>query len=216
MSKFPRIYLLIVLLLSAGFALSSCMTTRRGGNGGGDSDSSDDDDDTGGGGGDLTPTGEGPCEDGGDCEGGICVALIDEPHPPVYCTEPCDGGCPSDMYCDSDTFSLAELDFCRLDEDGDGEAPTEQNPPEEPPSLPCSTDADCEDALICAEYMGERGCAPTCSTDDDCVVSLSGVTFALAACGQEDGGRQVCLPREECYDGSLTAFMDCMQMDMPF
>ncbi len=202
-----------IALLGLMLLLPACSTDRRGGG--------SDDDDTGGGSGDDDDaaggiaTGDGPCEDGSDCVGGICVALIDAPNPPVYCTQSCGSSCPDGMYCDSETFGLAGVDFCRFGGTS-GQPPAEEDPPEEPPSLPCSSDAECDNGLICAQYMGERGCAPLCNSDDDCVVSMGGFTFRLAACGQEDGGRDVCLPREECYDGSMTSFMDCMDMDIPF
>ena len=203
-----------IALLGLLLLLPACSTDRRGGG-------SDDDDAGGGGGSDDDDgaggiaTGDGPCEDGSDCVGGVCVALIDEPNPPVYCTQSCGSSCPDDMYCDSETFGLAGVDFCRFGGTS-GQPPAEEDPPEEPPSLPCSSDAECDNGLICAQYMGERGCAPPCSSDDDCVVSMGGFTFRLAECGQEDGGRDVCLPREECYDGSMTSFMDCMDMGSPF
>ena len=204
-------YLLALMLLcSTVLGLAACSTSRSSRGDDDDDDASDDDD-----GANLIETGDGPCEDGSECEGGVCVALIDEPNPPVYCTEPCGSACPDDMYCDDQTFALAGVDFCRWGGNNGTPPPAdEQAPPEEPPSLPCSTDADCEGNLICAEHMGERGCAPPCSSDDDCVVEMQGMSFLLAECSAEDGGRDVCLPREECYDGSIEAFMSCI--DFPF
>ena len=216
MSRCCRPVLWIVLLLGLLLVLPACTTDRRGGSGGGGADdddtggSSDDDDGAG-----SIATGEGPCEDGSECVGGICVALIDEPNPPVYCTQSCASDCPDGMYCDSETFALAGVDFCRFGGTS-GQPPTEQDPPEEAPSLPCSTDADCDTGLICASHMGESGCAPPCTSDDQCVVDMAGFSLRLATCAEEDGGRFVCLPREECYDGTMTALMDCMDMDIPF
>jgi len=215
MTNQTRYFISLLLLSCSLLLLASCVNTRRGGD---DDDAADDDDDAANDDDDgvgQIATGDGPCDDGGDCEGGVCVALIEEPNPPVYCTQPCGSGCPDDMYCDDQTFALAGVDFCRFGGNGGNPPPSdEQVPPEEAPSLPCSTDSDCEGNLICAEFMGESGCAPPCNNDDDCVVSMMGMSFLLAECGQEDGGRDVCLPREECYDGSMASFMSCI--DMPF
>lgn len=212
MTNPARYFLSLLLLCSCVLLLASCTTSRRGGD---DDDAADDDDATDDDdGASLTATGDGPCDDGGECEGGVCVALIDDPNPPVYCTQPCGSGCPDDMYCDDQTFALAGVDFCRLGGSNGSPPGGEQTPPEEPPTLPCTSDADCDGNLICAEHMGERGCAPPCSSDDDCVIDMMGMTFLLAECAEEEGGRDVCLPREECYNGSIEAFMDCL--DMPF
>jgi hypothetical protein len=115
----------------------------------------------------------------------------------VYCSERCTkGSCPDGFYCDTSTFLLAELSFCRF---GDTE-PAEPEVPDEPPRLPCKTDDDCDGDLVCATYMGERDCTMPCAAEDDCAVSLDGVTLDFSTCGTEEGqDREVCLPDPACY-----------------
>ena len=151
----------------------------------------------GGGGGDKQATGEGPCESADECAGDVCVAIIDGNNPPVYCTEPC-GSCPDGLYCDSDTFALVDLAFCRFGDTPNGPAPT----PEEPPRLPCTSDASCEPGLVCATFMGERECTLPCVVEDDCTVELGGVTINFSTCAADQTAgesRDVCLPDPACF-----------------
>lgn len=151
----------------------------------------------GGGGGALLQTGEGPCDDASECAGDVCVALIDGNHPPVYCTQEC-GACPADFWCDSDTFALAGLSFCRF-----GDTPsTPPEPPPEPPRIPCRDDSSCDDGLVCATFEGERDCTIPCSDESQCAVDLAGVVVDMHNCeadptpGQD---RDVCLPDPACF-----------------
>ncbi len=139
-------------------------------------------------------TGEGPCDVAGDCQGGVCVELIDGNHPPNYCTQEC-GTCPSGFYCDEQTFALAGLSFCRY-----GDTP-QTDPPAEPPRLPCAVDADCSSSTVCATYQGERECVVPCDVESDCTPPVfGGVTFDLATCGLDEAqSRRVCLPDPACY-----------------
>lgn len=171
-------------------ALGAC--GGAGGNDGGDGDSAD---------GGALPNGEGPCEAASDCEGDVCVALVDGDKPPIYCTQVCGSGCPEGFYCDGSTFALVGLDFCRL-----GDPPGSEEPPptsEEPPRLPCREDADCEDGQVCATYMGERDCTIACSVEEDCTPpAVGGITFDFATCGADETPgqeRTVCLPDLDCY-----------------
>ncbi len=141
------------------------------------------------------PVGEGPCETASDCAGEVCIALIDGDNPPVYCTQTC-GDCPSGFYCDGDTFALAGLSFCRYGET----LPMMMDPPEAPPRLPCKSDDDCDGALVCATWMGERGCTLPCTGEDDCTFGAGGITFDLATCtADESAARMVCVPDTSCY-----------------
>ncbi len=146
---------------------------------------------------DLKATGEGPCESPSECEGGVCVALIDGNHPPEYCTQEC-GSCPGGFYCDSDTLALVGLTFCRF-----GDTPnTPPPPPKEPPRLPCKSDAECGNGLVCATYMGKSDCTLPCTSEDACAVSLGGVTIDLDTCAQDQTpgmDRLVCLPDPACF-----------------
>ena len=151
----------------------------------------------GGGGGAKKATGEGPCGSADECVGDVCVALIDGDNPPNYCTEPC-GDCPSDFFCDSETFAIANLSFCRFGDTPTGPAPT----PEEPPSLPCTSDESCEPGLVCATYEGERECSLPCTAEEQCTIESQGVTLDLLNCAPDQTAgenRDVCLPDPDCY-----------------
>lgn len=148
-------------------------------------------------------TGEGPCEVASACAGDVCVALIDGDNPPVYCTEQCDGEtCPDGFVCDTETFALVGLGFCRF-----GDPAVEPAPPSEPPRLPCREDADCDDGLVCAEFEGERDCTLPCTEEDECTPpALGGLTVDLATCGQDEGAdRTVCLPDLDCFPDPIAA-----------
>ena len=152
------------------------------------------------GGSDVTPsksTGEGPCESPSECEGGVCVALIDGNHPPEYCTQEC-GSCPDGFYCDADTFALAGLSFCRFGNTPDEPPP----PPQEPPRLPCKSDAECGEGLVCATYMGESDCTLPCSNEEQCTITLGGFIVDMNTCDADQTPgetRDVCLPDPACF-----------------
>lgn len=183
-------------VLSAAFVVFACS------DGGGTASGAD----GGGGGGELLATGEGPCESAEECEGGVCVALIDGDHPPVYCSQEC-GDCPDGFYCDEDLFALAGLSFCRF-----GDTPQQSEPPEEPPRRPCRSDAECAPG-VCATYHGERGCTIACDDEEECTLPpVGGVTFDMMECLPDQGAeRDVCLPDADCFpDPSV-----CIDVDVP-
>lgn len=145
----------------------------------------------------FTPTGEGPCQEADECSGLVCVAIPTD-SPPIYCSEPCDGGCPSGFYCDTSTFALVGLEFCRV---GADEPPPTPEPPSEPPRLPCNEDDDCEGGLVCATFGGERDCTIPCAAESDCTPpTVAGVTIDVLTCGDDEGAdRTVCVPDLACY-----------------
>lgn len=147
--------------------------------------------------GDLKPTGEGPCEEADECAGLVCVGIATD-SPPIYCSEPCDGGCPSGFYCDTSTFALVGLEFCRV---GADEPPPAPEPPPEPPRLPCNDDDDCDGDLVCATFEGERDCTIPCAAEADCTPpTVNGVTIDLLTCAADEGAdRDVCVPDLACY-----------------
>lgn len=159
--------------------------------------------DSGGGG--ALPDGEGPCERPSDCQGNVCIAIVDAGHPPVYCTQTCGGGCPDGFYCDDSTFALVGLDFCRL---GDPPAQGELPPNEEPPRRPCAEDGDCDAGEVCATWMGERDCTIACVEESECTPPpLGGLTFDVATCAADETPgqtRDVCVPDADCYPNVQT------------
>jgi hypothetical protein len=186
--KTPIPFLPSAFLISLPLALALAC---GGESGGGDSSGAD-----GGANSSQSATGEGPCESADECEGNVCVALIDGNHPPNYCSQEC-GSCPGGFYCDSDTFGLVGLSFCRF-----GNEPSEPSTPPEPPRLPCKSDAECGAGLVCAEFMGESDCTTPCAVEEDCTYSFQGLTIDLAECAPDQRAgqdRQVCLPDLSCY-----------------
>lgn len=155
--------------------------------------------------GSLIATGEGPCKNGAQCEGEVCVALIDGKNPPNYCTQECDGGCPDGMFCDTQTFGAVGLEFCRF-----GKSEQQAAPPEEPPRLPCTKDGDCRKGEVCAEFQGEKSCTIPCDVNKDCEISAGGMTIKFMECGTDESkDRQVCLPNPDCFTGSIADFQSC-------
>ncbi|MEZ4266550.1 MAG: hypothetical protein R3F39_09240 [Myxococcota bacterium] len=160
----------------------------------------DGDGDGGSSSGSAKATGEAGCEEASDCKKDVCVALIDNPNPPVYCSETCtSGSCPSSMYCDTSTFSLLNLSFCRF-----GSTSSEGSvnvPASEPPRLPCKADADCESGQVCATVDGKNSCAIPCTVESDCTPPPlpGGVEMDLATCGQDDNAKKVCVPDLACW-----------------
>ncbi len=156
----------------------------------------------GGGGSDLKATGAGPCESPAECQGDVCIALLDGNNPPIYCSEPCNGTCPDGFWCDDTTFALVGLDFCRY-----GDTPT-QDPPEEAPRRPCTDDGDCEGGEICATYEGDRGCTLMCDVEDDCTPpTIGGFTFDYLTCAPDEtpgATRDACLPDPACFANPLS------------
>jgi hypothetical protein len=147
-------------------------------------------------------TGQGPCAEGDECRGDVCVAIIDGNNPPNYCTQTCTAGsCPSGFFCDADTFALVGLSFCRF-----GGDPPQGEPapaPEEPPRRPCKDDSGCDSGEICATYEGERGCTIACTQESQCdIPSVGGITVDFLECAPDPTPgqtRDACLPRAECY-----------------
>lgn len=201
-SKAPLIALLAL-------ALTACVGGGGdGGNGGSGGNGNGSDGGMGGSGGGGNPgskaTGEGPCEEAGECAGDVCVGIIDGDNPPIYCTEQCaDGNCPNGFYCDDQTFAIAGLTFCRFG----ATEPEMPETPAEPPRLPCKQDADCQDGMVCGTFMGERDCTIECGGEDDCTPpSLGGVTIDLATCGDDEGAeRTICIPDLDCYPNPIAA-----------
>jgi hypothetical protein len=144
-------------------------------------------------------TGDGPCEAASQCRGDVCVALVDGNNPPNYCTQQCGNGgsCPSGFWCDDQTFAIVGLEFCRF-----GNTPTEE-PPAEPPRLPCRDDSDCEGDEVCATFEGEPGCTLPCNAESECTPpSVGGFVVDFLTCGADQtpgASRQVCLPDPACY-----------------
>ena len=145
-----------------------------------------------------------PCPNGySDCSTELCVA-VDTSSPP-YCTVRCpNGSCPSGYNCDTQTFAMASLTFCR------------QGPPPSQPSgsseIPCKSDLDCscqQHGLVCGSYQGTKGCTILCTADGDCQPTLGGVKTMFATCQADsaNGGRKECLPNPACFSnpGSCVA-----------
>lgn len=156
--------------------------------------------------------GSGPCNEASECKGNVCVALIDGKNPPAYCTQECSGTCPDGFYCDDSTFGLVGLNFCRFAPEDPEEEPAQ---PTEPPRLPCTSDEDCMDGLVCATYEGERDCTITCAAEDDCTPpAMAGMVVDLSTCAADQTAgqdRTVCLPDAACFPNIQTCIHGSMQ-----
>ena len=150
-------------------------------------------------------TGQGPCEAADECQGQVCVSLIDGNNPPNYCTQECaNGACPSGFHCDASTFQLIDRTFCRF---GGPPAGGTEDTPSEPPRLPCRGDADCETGEVCGTYQGERQCTLPCTVEQDCdLPALGGIRIDLMTCGADQTAgtsRSICLPDPACFSNPL-------------
>ncbi len=182
---------------SGGGASSGGSTSSSSSSGGGGASSS---------GGGRKALGAGPCEAASECQGNVCVAMIDGNNPPNYCTQECaSGSCPSGYRCDSTTFELVGRTFCRF-----GETPPPggvEETPSEPPRLPCRNDAECASGEVCGTYGGEKQCTIPCSVETDCdLPPLGGVRFDFMACLADENtaiSRTICAPDAACFQNPL-------------
>jgi hypothetical protein len=145
-----------------------------------------------------TPVGRGPCKTASQCAGGVCVDINDE----SYCSSTC-GSCPSGMYCDSQLFAVAGLKVCVK---GGASQPVQ---PKEPPRIPCASDRECKNGLVCAQFMGQRDCTRACQMPSECEApSVMGMKMDFLTCSVDESSssRKACLPKKEC----LANPMSCM------
>ena len=92
--------------------------------------------------------------------------------------------------------------------------------PEEQPTLPCSTEEDCQQfsaIAICALFEGVRDCTIPCAEEKDCEMpTVMGVSMDFLTCIPDEGNtnRKACLPDKACWDkptdcmGGLDDFMN--------
>jgi len=143
----------------------------------------------------ATPAGKGPCTDGSQCASGTCIEVNSD----SYCSQTC-GSCPAGMYCDAKLFATLGMKVCVK---GRSTAPAQV---QSPPRLPCRTDAQCQGALVCAQFMGRRDCTMPCATDDQCKPpAMMGIKMDFLRCLPDEGNttRRACLPRKECFSNPM-------------
>jgi hypothetical protein len=141
------------------------------------------------------PAGKGPCSDGSQCNSGTCVEINSD----SYCSQAC-GLCPPGMFCDAKLFATVGLKVCIK---GQASAPPKI---QSPPRLPCHTDAQCQGALVCAQFMGRRDCTMPCATDQQCKPPrMMGIKMDFLRCLPDEGNatRRACLPRKECMNNPM-------------
>jgi hypothetical protein len=141
------------------------------------------------------PAGKGPCSDGSQCSSGTCVEINSD----SYCSQAC-GLCPPGMFCDAKLFAAVGLKVCVK---GQASAPPKI---QSPPRLPCHTDAQCQGALVCAQFMGRRDCTMPCATDQQCKPpAMMGIKMDFLRCLPDEGNatRRACLPRKECLNNPM-------------
>ena len=77
--------------------------------------------------------------------------------------------------------------------------------PEEQPSLPCGSDADCAEFdanAICAQFEGVKDCTIPCAEEADCDMPAIGgfsVDFLTCLPDEADSSRSACLPDAACF-----------------
>ena len=141
------------------------------------------------------------CDTGPGCAGKLCVELADGDKTPVYCTQSC-GTCPSGYYCDTETFKLAKVSFCRI-----GAKAAMPPPLPEAPRLLCAQDSDCPDGTFCGTSMGVNDCAIPCAVNDDCAILMGQYKLHFSKCMKDEGhDRQLCMPDPSCYPRPDTCF----------
>jgi hypothetical protein len=95
--------------------------------------------------------------------------------------------------------------------------------PEEQPTLPCSTDEDCQEfseIAICAMFEGVRDCTIPCGAEADCdMPTVMGVNIDFLTCLADEGdaSRNACLPDKACWanpTSCISGLGDFMNMGM--
>ncbi len=82
--------------------------------------------------------------------------------------------------------------------------------PEEEPTIPCMSDAECdavESGLICVTWKGESDCTRPCTEESECdVPSVGGITADFLTClvDEDDTSRKGCVPDEACFSNPLS------------
>ena len=115
--------------------------------------------------------------------------------------------CGASASCGS--IGATSIDVCQPEkEEAPAEEATEDNAPapEEQPTLPCETDADCskfDSGAICAQWEGTKDCTIPCAQESDCdIPSIGGfsVDFMTCLADEADPSRMACLPDAACFE----------------
>jgi hypothetical protein len=81
-----------------------------------------------------------------------------------------------------------------------------------PPRIPCKTDKQCGDGLVCAQAFGVKDCTLPCTEEAQCKMpEMLGMKMDFMTCAADGANkkRKACLPKKEC----LANPMACMSMD---
>ena len=146
-----------------------------------------------------TQTGE--CETVSDCgEGYACLSAGVK----SICTPICSGSmdeCGAETSCGG--VGMLSVNVCKPEQ-----SEAEAKDPEQQPSLPCKSDADCEilqAGTICATWKGHSDCTIPCSNESDCSLPVDfGVSIDFMACIDDEAeARTACLPDEKCIENMM-------------
>jgi len=155
------------------------------------------------------------CATLGDCEGDLVCLSVGEAG--GVCSFRCDidvNACGGSTECGA--LGSVGVDVCQPPES----IPTADNQPaeEERTSLPCTSDAECQELApnaVCGTWRGWSECTLTCANDNACnLPPVGGVTLSFMACDADEGdtARDICIPNEECF----TNPMSCVDFGLPF
>lgn len=141
------------------------------------------------------------CSSNADCGAElVCLAYgADQGGCVPTCTASADD-CGAEASCGG--VGLLEVDVCQ-------DEPSQTEPPEEPPRIPCREDADCQALgadLVCAEAWGVRDCALPCERERDCAMpSVGGFAWDMFTCASDEGdpSRDVCVFDPACLDDPM-------------
>lgn len=190
MKKLLRLLLFVTVVLNFG-----CSDDDNNNNGGGDSENN-------------TGSQEGECKTVSDCNDGYACLYAEEKS---ICTPICSGSmdeCGAEASCGG--VGLLSVNVCKPEQSEE-----EAADPEKQPSLPCTSDADCEAlqaGTICATWKEQSDCTIPCSSESDCDLPLSsGVSIDFMTCIDDEAKeRTACLPDEKCIEN----IMNCITGDV--
>ena len=159
------------------------------------------------------------CVNQADCSDEYaCVTIAGASYCQPICTGNADA-CSATASCGG--VGATSINVCQPEEEtpAEGTTPEETAPePEEQPTLPCETDADCskfQSDAICVQFDGVKDCTIPCSMESDCdIPAIAGFEVDFLTCldDEADMSRMGCVPDAACF----TNPMRCISLPSQF